>query len=169
MVQGGTAWNIIPGQVTLQGTIRTYDADVRAKVLEQFRRIVEHTALAHGATAQFCLRDSLPAVWNDPQLGQRMKPTLLRMAGQQNLIEIEPMMGSEDFAYFAKKKPGLYFYLGVRNKDSHTTGALHTPTLVVDEAALPLGVRTLATLAIDFLQGEAAREKGTDRRQKGKK
>ena len=52
VVQGGTAWNIIPGHVSLHGTIRTYDANVRAKVLEQFRRIVEHTALAYGATAK---------------------------------------------------------------------------------------------------------------------
>lgn len=169
VVQGGTAWNIIPGHVSLQGTIRTYDANVRAKVLEQFRRIVEHTALAHGATAQVSLRSYGPAVWNDPQLGQRMKPTLLKTAGQQNLIEVEPMMGSEDFAFFAQKKPGLYFFLGVQNKEAHAVGALHTPTLVIDEAALPLGVRTLATLAIDFLQGEAARGKKADSRQKDKK
>jgi amidohydrolase len=168
-VHGGTAWNVIPGQVTLQGTIRTYDADVRAKVLEQFRRIVEHTALAHGATAQVSLRSYGPAVWNDPKLGQRMKPTLLKTAGQQNLIEVEPMMGSEDFAYFAQKKPGLYFFLGVQNKEAHATGALHTPTLVIDEGAMPLGVQTLATLAIDFLQGEAARVKEADSRQKDKR
>jgi len=169
VVQGGTAWNIIPAQVSLQGTIRTYDADVRTKALEQFRRIVEHTALAHGATAQISLRSYGPAVWNDPKLGQRMKPTLLRTAGQQNLIEVEPMMGSEDFAYFAQKKPGLYFFLGVQNKEAHATGALHTPTVVIDEAALPLGVQTLAALAIDFLQGEAARDKGADSRQKDKR
>ncbi len=169
MVQGGTAWNIIPDHVSLQGTIRTYDAGVRTQVLEQFRRIVEHTALAHGATAQVSLRSYGPAVWNDPQLGQRMKPTLLRTAGQQNLIEVEPMMGSEDFAYFAQKKPGFYFFLGVRSKEAHAAGALHTPTLDIDEAAFPLGVRTLAMLAIDFLQGEAAGEKKSDSRQKDKK
>ncbi len=168
-VQGGTAWNIIPGQVALQGTIRTYDADVRTKVLEQFRRIVEHTALAHGATAQVTLRSYGPAVWNDLELGQRMKPTLLRTAGQRNVIEVEPMMGSEDFAFFAQKKPGLYFFLGVQNKEAHATGALHTPTVVIDEGALPLGVRTLATLAIDFLQGEATGTKGADSRSKDKR
>jgi len=158
-VHGGTAWNIIPDKVTLQGTIRTYDADTRTKVLEQFRRIVEHTALAHGATAQVTVRSYGPAVWNDPQLTQQMKPTLLKVAGQGNLIEVEPHMGSEDFAYFAQKRRGLYCFLGVRNKETHAIGALHTPTLVVDEAALPLGVRTLATLAIDFLQGEAIEQK----------
>ena len=155
--------------MSLQGTIRTYDADVRTKVLEQFRRIVEHTALAHGATAQVTLRSYGPAVWNDLELGQRMKPTLLRTAGQRNVIEVEPMMGSEDFAFFAQKKPGLYFFLGVQNKEAHATGALHTPTVVIDEGALPLGVRTLATLAIDFLQGEATGTKGADSRPKDKR
>jgi amidohydrolase len=155
MVQGGTAWNIIPGQVVLEGTIRTHDAEVRAKVLEQFQRIVEHTALAHGATAQVALQPYGPPTWNDPELGKRMRPTLLKVAGEGNVVEVEPAMGSEDFAHYAQKKPGCYVLLGVHNQAVGAVGALHTPQLVIDEAALPLGVRTLAMLAIDFLQEEA--------------
>ena len=155
VVQGGTAWNIIPDKVLLKGTIRTYDAEVRGKVLEQFRRIVEHTALAHGATAQVVVRSYGPAVWNDPQLGQRMKPTLLRDGRATERNRNRAHDGQRGFCLFAQKKPGLYFFLGVQNKEAHAVGALHTPTLVIDEAALPLGVRSLAALALDFLHGEA--------------
>jgi amidohydrolase len=150
VVQGGTAWNIIPGQVSMEGTIRTHEAAVRAKVLEQFQRIVEHTALAHGATAQIACSTYGPPTWNDPELGKRMRPTLVRLAGEGSVIEVEPSMGGEDFAHFAQKKPGFYCFLGVRNK-AVASGGLHTPNLVLDEAALPLGVRSLSMLAIEFL------------------
>jgi amidohydrolase len=150
VVQGGTAWNIIPGQVSMEGTIRTHEAAVRAKVLEQFQRIVEHTALAHGASAQIACSAYGPPTWNDPELGKRMRPTLVRLAGEGNVIEVEPSMGGEDFAHYAQKKPGFYCFLGVRNK-AVASGGLHTPNLVLDEAALPLGVRSLSMLAIEFL------------------
>ena len=156
VIRGGTAWNIIPGQVSLEGTLRTYDAEVRTKVLEQFQRIVEHTALAHGATAQISHGTYGPPTFNDAELGKRMKPTLLKVAGEGNVVEVEPVMGGEDFAHYAQKKPGFYFFLGTRNKTRGAIGAPHTPHFVLDEAALPLGVQTLAMLAIDFLQGEAA-------------
>jgi len=156
-VQAGTAWNIIPGQVTLEGTIRTHDAEVRSKVLEQFQRIVEHTALAHGATAQVSCDAYGPATRNDPELGNRMKPTLLKVAGQSHVIEVEPAMGSEDFAHYAEKIPGCYVMLGVRNQSIGAVNMLHTPQMILDEAALPLGVRTLVMLAIDSLQQESSK------------
>jgi amidohydrolase len=134
----------------MEGTIRTHEAAVRAKVLEQFQRIVEHTALAHGATAQIACSTYGPPTWNDPELGKRMRPTLVRLAGEGSVIEVEPSMGGEDFAHFAQKKPGFYCFLGVRNK-AVASGGLHTPNLVLDEAALPLGVRSLSMLAIEFL------------------
>jgi amidohydrolase len=116
---------------------------------------VEHTALAHGATAQISCDNYGPATWNDPELGKRMMPTLRQAAGEGNLVEVEPAMGGDDFAHYAQKKPGFYVLLGVRNKAGGASGALHTPHMVLDEAALPLGVRTLTMLAIDFLHGEA--------------
>jgi amidohydrolase len=155
IVQAGTAWNIIPGQASLEGTIRTLDRDVRTKVLDQFRRIVEHTALAHGATAEITFSSYGPAVWNDPKLGERMKPTLAKAAGADNVIEVEPAIGSEDFAHYAEKKPGMYFMLGVRNEALGATAPIHSPQMILDEAALPLGVRSMAMLAIEFLQSEA--------------
>ncbi len=68
MVQGGQAWNILPGEVALEGTIRTLSADARRQVAEHFRRIIEQTAAAHGTTAQFsAFEDYAPPVWNDPR------------------------------------------------------------------------------------------------------
>jgi amidohydrolase len=98
------------------------------------------------------LDDYGPAVWNDPELGRRMNPSLERAAGEKNVVESEPVMGGEDFAQYAQKVPGFYFFLGVRNESIGAVHAAHTPDFLIDEAALPLGVRALALLAVDYLR-----------------
>lgn len=160
MVQAGTAWNIIPGRATFEGTVRTLDPDVRRKVGVEFRRLVEQTAAAHGAKAEIEYHDYGPPVWNNPQLTQRMKPTLSRAAGESNLIEVEPSMGGEDFSHYAQKVPAIYFFLGVRNESLGAVHGVHTPHFLLDEAALPLGIRALSLLAFDYLStGQGSGEK----------
>jgi amidohydrolase len=158
IVQGGTAWNIIPGQVVLEGTIRTHEEPVHRQALEQLRRIATHTALAHGTTAEVVSTTYGPPTRNDPELVRRMKPTLGRVVGAAGAVEVEPYMGSEDFSEYAQRKPGFFIFLGVRDKAVGAVHHLHTPHTIVDEAALTLGPRVLAMLAIDFLTGEAQRD-----------
>lgn len=153
VVRAEGRWNIIPDQVILQGTIRTHNAEVRREAGVQFRRIVEGTASALGATAEIEFSDYGPITFNDPELGQRMLPTLARAAGEENVVETDPVMGGEDFAHYAERIPGFYLFLGVRNEQIGAVHALHTPNMIVDEAALPLGVRTLVLLAVDYLNG----------------
>ena len=153
MVNGGRAWNIIPETVKLEGTVRTHNPEVRRQIAEHFRRIVEHTAAAHGATATVtAFEEYTVRVWNDPELGKRMKPTLDRVVGPDNVVEVKPLMGGEDFARYAEKVPGLFLMLGVRDKSAAEAAPLHSPKAMVDEAALPVGVRTLALLALDYLK-----------------
>ena len=149
IIKAGQAWNIIPEQVTLEGTIRTHDAKVRRQAGEEFHRIVEQTAIAHGTTADIDFGDYGTVVWNDPQLGEQVKPSLGRAAGEGNVIEVEAVMGGEDFAHYAQLVPGFFIFLGVRNESIGAVHAVHTPYLVVDEDALPLGVRALSLMAID--------------------
>jgi len=159
IINAGTAWNIIPGEVSLEGTVRTHDAEVCRQIAEQFKRIVEGTAAAHGATATvdaygvYC-----PVVWNDPELGKLAKLSLDRVAGKENVVEIKPVMGGEDFAYYAEKIPGFYVFLGVRNESIGAVHALHTPNLILDEAAFPLGVRAHCMMALDYLRSKAAKK-----------
>jgi amidohydrolase len=152
VLRGGEAWNIIPATVTLEGTIRSHDADVRRQAGEEFRRLVEQTAIAHGATAEIEFGDYGPVVFNDPELTERMRPVLVRAVGEGNLAEADRVMGGEDFANYAQKVPGLYLFLGVRNESLGAVHPVHTPYFVIDEAALPVGVRTMALVAIDYLQ-----------------
>jgi amidohydrolase len=152
IVRGGEAWNIIPERVTLEGTIRTHDDGVRQRAVEHFERIVQTTAAAHGAQVELDMHKYGPVTWNNPELGQRMLPTLQRAAGPENVIEAQPVMGGEDFAHYAARIPGFYVFLGVQDEQSDTSYPLHHPKFTLDEAALPLGVKTHALLAIEYLR-----------------
>jgi amidohydrolase len=155
VIQAGTAWNIIPAQAVMEGTIRTHDETVRRQALQQLERIAKHTALAHGATADVASTSYGPATRNDPALAARMKSTLAKVVGPAGVVEVEPFMGSEDFAEYALKKPGFFVFLGVRNEVIGAVHNLHTPHTVIDEAALPIGARLLTMLATDFLKKQS--------------
>lgn len=151
VIRGGEAWNIIPERVVLEGTIRTHDAAVRRRAVEQFEQIVRSTAASLGARVELDMTDYGPVTWNDPELGKRMLPTLKRAAGEGNVVETEPSMGGEDFARYAAKVPGFYINLGVQVPGGPPQQGLHHPEFTLDEAALPLGVKTHVLMAIEYL------------------
>ncbi len=158
IVRGGTRWNIIPDSVTLEGTIRTHSEAVRDRARDAFERIVRSTAQAHRADVEIYFHDYGPVMRNDPELGRRMLPTLALVAGKENVVEVPPTMGGEDFAYYAQKVPGFYIVLGVRNEKIGAIHPLHSPRYIVDEDALPLGVRAMTMMALDYLRSEAGKE-----------
>ena len=122
--------------------------------MKEFHRIVKQTAAANGTTAEIEFQDYGPVVWNDPELGARAKPSLVRAAGEGNVAESPPVMGGEDFAHYAAKVPGFFIFLGVRNEEIGAVNALHTPNMIVDEAAFPTGVRAHCLMALDYLRSQ---------------
>lgn len=153
IVKAGTAWNIIPGQAMLEGTIRTHAPETRRRAAEEFHRLVQNTAAAHGAQAEIEFDNGTPAMINDAELSAMMRPSLVRAVGAANLLEAQPMTGGEDFARYAQQVPGLFFFLGV--KASPEPAGLHSPHFLLNEAALPVGVRAMALLAADYLARQA--------------
>ncbi|MFH1265556.1 MAG: amidohydrolase [Planctomycetota bacterium] len=151
IIHAGQAWNIIPEEVVLEGTIRTHDLEVRREAVAQFGRIVNRTADALGAKAEIQFDDYGPVVSNDPELGIGAKASLVRAVGEQNVVESQPVMGGEDFAHYAEKVPGFYVFLGVHNETIGAIHPVHTPNLLIDEAALPVGVRAHCLMALDYL------------------
>ncbi len=157
-ISAGEAWNIIPERVEMEGTIRTHDPEVRKVAKESFRRIVEQVAAGLGARAELELYDYGPVVWNNPALLTFLKPALTYAVGAENLVEIAPVMGGEDFAHYAQRVPGLYVYLGAGNKEIGAVFPVHTPFFRIDEAALPVGVKTHCMVALYFLHGAKGSE-----------
>jgi amidohydrolase len=151
---GGVRANIIPEIVEIEGTIRAFDENVRQDIHRRMRDIATLYAQASGATATMELGLGYPVTRNDPALTERMLPTLQRAAGAEN-VRVGPLTGTaEDFAYYQQKVPGLFFFLGVTPRDQDHTKAPqnHSPLFFADESALPVGVRVMSSLAVDFLR-----------------
>jgi amidohydrolase len=125
-------------------------------VKDRIRRTAEEIARSAGATASVDFGTaSAPVTVNDPALTRRMFPTLQRAAGPAKVLDAQLSMPSEDFAYYAQRIPGLFVFLGVtpEGQDLGTVPRNHSPHFFADEAALPVGVRTLTDLALDYLTG----------------
>jgi amidohydrolase len=154
-IEGGTRHNIVPDQVRMSGTIRTFDPEMRKEILARVKRTAEDIASSAGATAELILDEGYPVTWNDPALTERMTPSLKRVAAGTFNPNAQPTTTSEDFSYYGQRVPALYFFLGVAPKgaDPSAWAANHSPRFSPDEAALITGVRALASLAVDFLSG----------------
>jgi amidohydrolase len=154
-IRGGTRFNIIADQVVMDGTVRTHDATVRATIKERMARTVKGVAEAHGTTATLLfLGDGNPPTVNDATLAALARPALERVFGTAGVLDVAPQMVAEDFPSYGEKAPYFYFTLGTRNEEKGIASVNHTDTFDVDEDALPLGVRALATLAWEFLARE---------------
>lgn len=151
-IHGGNRHNIIADKVSMQGTLRTLDAELRREALARLRRVVENTAEAFGTTARLTFADDgNPPTVNDAAVTRAALPSLERVYGKQRVLLVEPQMGAEDFAQFAERVPSLYVKMGVRNAARGITAMIHTEDFDVDEDVLPLGVRAMSTLLWDEL------------------
>jgi amidohydrolase len=150
MIHGGERMNIIPRQVRMQGTVRTYDTDVQDTIERRMEEILKGTTSAGGGTFTFQYRRGVPATINDPALTRAMIPTMKAVLGDENVVETPPFMGAEDFAYYANEVPGLFLWLGVV-KEGTESGPLHSPTFRADDDAVPVGMRVLSNILMDYL------------------
>lgn len=152
-IEGGVRNNIIPESVEMVGTIRTFDADTRLDIHERIRRTAENIAAAAGASAEVEVDMGYGVTRNDPDLYRRMAPTLRSVAGE-GFMEAQQTTTAEDFSYFANEVPGLFLFLGVAPDDPELVYPNHSPRFYADERALPVGVRALTALTLDYMAGE---------------
>jgi amidohydrolase len=154
--EAGVRNNIIPARARLVGTIRTFDEGMQADIHKRIRQIAEGVAAAQGARATVTIARGYPVTVNDPALTARMLPTLERVAPGR-VSESAKVTGAEDFTYYQRQVPGLFFFLGVTPADQLETAATnHSPLFFVDEGALVTGVRALLHLTADYLAGAPA-------------
>jgi amidohydrolase len=149
--RGGERFNIIPGEVHLEGTVRTYSESSRNEVERRMREILDGITRAGGGSFEMEYQKNAPATVNDPALAGAVEPLLRGIAGAANVKTVEPSMGGEDFAYFANQVPGFYYRLGVV-KPGTTSGGLHTPTFRADDSAVPVGMKVMSRLLAGYLQ-----------------
>lgn len=152
-IHGGVRHNIIPDSVELTGTIRTFDPEIRREIHRRLKITAERIAESSGATAEVTSNFGIPVMVNDRELTAKMLPTLRRVAGADRVQISTQRTTAEDFAYFSQAVPGLYFFLGVTpdGQDPSTVASNHSPLFFADEKALPVGIRALANLAVDYM------------------
>jgi amidohydrolase len=153
-IHGGNRDNIIPDEVRMEGTIRAFDEGQRDEIHEHVKRLSEMIAAAGGARATVQIRRGYDVTVNDPGLTAWAVPTLERVAGAANVGVVDKVCGAEDFSFYQKAVPGLFLRLGCTPPDTaiRDSAPNHSPRFFVDERCLALGVRVLATLALDWLR-----------------
>lgn len=154
-IHGGNRYNILADEVMMEGTIRTLEERTRTRVGALIQQLAEATAAAHGATATVTIRENARVTFNDPALVPQVEQSLGRVLGKEHVVRGRPQLVGEDFSYYQQVIPGVFFHLGVGNRDKGITALNHTAAFDIDEEGLVLGVRTLATVALDALAQRA--------------
>lgn len=150
-ITGGVRFNIIPETAELIGTIRTLDANMKTTILERMSEMVPKIAEAYGGTATIEFQNNTSITYNDPELTNKMLPTLQNVAGKDKVELVKATTGGEDFSYFQEEIPGFYFFLGGQTPGSTTAAPHHTPDFFIDESGMLLGVKAMSQLTLDYL------------------
>ncbi|MFN3841113.1 MAG: M20/M25/M40 family metallo-hydrolase, partial [Cyclobacteriaceae bacterium] len=151
--QSGIRENIIPEEAFLAGTIRTLDTAMQNTIHKKIVHTATHIAESGGATAEVKIQRGTPVTFNDPELTRKMVPSLQKAAGVENTIEINAITGAEDFAFYQKKIPGFFFFVGAMppDQDPATVPAHHTPDFMIDERGLITGLKAMLQVTLDYM------------------
>jgi amidohydrolase len=162
-IKGGIRFNIIPDEVQMIGTVRTFSTDVRNDIVRRMQTTASNIAEANGATATVRFKDlsqpgtseeiSGPPVVNDPAVTAAALPVFERLVGKDHVREISLQTTADDYSLFAQQVPSLYFWIGITppDRDPATAAFNHSPQFYLDEAGMTTGVRALLALTTEYL------------------
>lgn len=151
-ITGGVRSNIIPEEVNMVGTIRALNTEVQDIVHERIMRTATNIAESQGAMAEVTINKGYPVTFNDPKLSEMMEPTLMSVAGADNFYISPAWTGAEDFSWYQKKIPGVFFFLGAKPKGKliDDVAPHHTPDFYIDESGFVLGIKAFCHLVADY-------------------
>lgn len=150
-ITSGVRSNIIPETAQIIGTLRTLDYGMQEMINTRMKEMVPAIAAAYRAEATIDIEKGYPITYNNPDLTAQMLPSFEKAAGKENVHLIKAITGAEDFSFFAKEVPGLYFFLGGKTPGSKEAFPHHTPDFFIDEGGMLLGVKTFVQLTYDYL------------------
>jgi amidohydrolase len=154
-IHGGKTPHVIAEEVKLEGTVRTFNEDVRNQIEQLIRQTLTGVTAAHGATFNLDYKHLTTVVYNDPKLVEESLPSIRRAVGETNVFEFSQRMGAEDFSYYQKVVPGFFLRLGSGNKAKGITAESHTAAFDIDEECLVVGVKVMANIVLDYLDHHA--------------
>ena len=151
---GQGATNIIPNEVNIAGTFRAMNEEWRESGLQKIKKMAESIAEAMGGKCEVDISKGYPYLENNPELTRRIKAAAAEYVGQENVVDIDITLASEDFAYYSQIVPASFYRLGTRNEAKGMTSYVHTPTFDIDEDALKIGPGLMAWMAVKELESE---------------
>lgn len=151
--QAGVRENIIPEEALMAGTIRTFDEDMQKEIHARIKLTATKIAESSGAVAEVDFVNKTPVTYNDIALTEKMVASLQKAAGTENVLRINAVTGAEDFAFFQKKVPGLFFFVGAMPPDQDPTKvpAHHTPDFMIDERGMLTGLKAMLNVTLDYM------------------
>ncbi|HSB03829.1 MAG TPA: amidohydrolase, partial [Thermodesulfobacteriota bacterium] len=152
MEAGGKAYNIIPDSATFGGTIRSHNSELREYLPRRMREILDGVVQAMRGHYEFHLTERFPVTINDDRMTDFVAKIARDVLGEDQVFEMKPLMGSEDFSYYLQKVPGSFVFFGTKSTEKGITYPLHHPRFDIDEDVLPTGAALLAALALEFLR-----------------
>ena len=157
MIEAGEATNVVPDTCTLQGTVRTFSVEVLDMIEARMQAVAKHTCAAFGATCEFEFQRNYPPTINSAPEAAFAREVMAQIVGEQNVLEQEPTMGAEDFAYMLQARPGAYCFIsngdGAHREMGHGGGpcTLHNPSYDFNDDLIPLGATYWVELAQRWL------------------
>jgi amidohydrolase len=148
-IHGGTAHNIIAGVVTIQGTLRTFDAALRQRLLDRIAELAQGIATSMRGSCSFRIDSGTPPTVNDPAIAGIVSHAAAAAIGKESVVPFEPLMVGEDFAYFVEQRPGCFFLVGAAPNDGPVVH--HTAEFHIDERCLPIGLRVMGAAVLALL------------------
>jgi amidohydrolase len=152
-INAGIRENIIPETAEMAGTIRTFDPEMQKLIHEKIKLTATKIAESAGARAEVTIDSKTPVTYNDQALTERMVSALQRAAGEKNVVRINADTGAEDFAYYQKKIPGLFFFVGACPPDADPAKAPshHTPDFMMDESSMRTGMKAILNVTLEYM------------------
>jgi amidohydrolase len=152
-ISGGIRYNVIPDEVEMEGTVRTFDPAMRDHIHAAIERTARLIAESAGAEVEVGIQQGPPALRNDAELTEMMLPALERASGHP-VLSIQPQTVAEDFAEFARVTPSLYVFLGnwPAESDASTQPTNHSPFFHMHEPHMEVGVKAFSHMVVDYLK-----------------
>jgi len=150
-VSGGTAFNIIPDEVELLGTVRSLTAQVREELKSRIEQVVRGVSQSFGVDYRLDYAYGYPVLVNDPEMSKLVASACSQGIGEENVVPVKPAMGAEDFSYYLEKVPGSFFRLGIRNEARGIIHPYHSTLFDIDEDVLPFGVEMFVRIIDRYL------------------
>lgn len=150
-IKGGSVFNVIAERCKMTGTTRSFDASTRQYLLDCIEKVTESTCSMFGASSNVTIRRGYPSLVNHPPNSEYVRQSAQKVVGNENVIEMERIMGSEDFAYYLEKIPGSFFFVGAGNPEKKITAPHHHPSFDIDESAMKIGIHCFLNLVFRHL------------------